>query len=186
MSESEVFALLITWTCYGTWLPGDRRGYVSNTLEPEGSYRPKQNAPGTPYAEDDAATRRRARSLQKWPSVLLARESAACVARALVQAARDRNWRILRAAIMANHVHVLVTDCPDDGPHVRRVLKGTTQAALSDGAGWNRRWWTAGGSDRYLHTDEAVWQAARYVAKQWGILAEIVDTQVIVAAGTEE
>ena len=26
------FALHITWTCYGTWLPGDERGYVAGAF----------------------------------------------------------------------------------------------------------------------------------------------------------
>jgi hypothetical protein len=40
------FALLLTWTCYGTWLPGDARGYVSNTRSNHGGFEPLQNAPG--------------------------------------------------------------------------------------------------------------------------------------------
>jgi hypothetical protein len=35
MSADEPFALHITWTCYGTWLPGDQRGHVSNVLLPQ-------------------------------------------------------------------------------------------------------------------------------------------------------
>ena len=42
-------------------------------------------------------------------------------------------------AVMANHVHVLVTNCPDDGPAVRRVLKGVSQAELSRGEGRSKR-----------------------------------------------
>jgi len=53
----EPFALLITWTCYGTWLPGDRRGYGSNTRRKDGKYDPKQNIPGTSITADHALTR---------------------------------------------------------------------------------------------------------------------------------
>ena len=65
--------------------------------------------------------------------------------------AGEPGWRIVRGAIMANHIHVVIADCPDDGPGVRRILKGNSQADLSDAAGATRRSWTQGGSDRYLH-----------------------------------
>jgi len=175
----KLFALLITWTCYGTWLPGDARGYVSNTLLPEGGFEPKQNIPGTLYTENDLYTHARARRLQKEPSVWLTVEQARVAAEALVAAARKCAWQIPRAAIIANHTHVIVMDCPDDGPGVRRVLKGTSQAALSEHAGHPGRWWTAGGSDRYKHGATAIEAALQYVANQEGKLAEIVNTQVI-------
>src|SRR6516225_1923021 len=59
MHQDRPFALHITWTCYTTWLPGDRRGYVSNTLLPEGGSLPRQNMPGTPVTADDPLTRER-------------------------------------------------------------------------------------------------------------------------------
>jgi REP element-mobilizing transposase RayT len=178
MRPDDAFALHITWTCYGTWLPGDGRGHVSNVRLPDGSYEPKQNIPGTPIAAGDEYTRERARSLQKGETVWLAPAEALCTATALASAARERGWRIVRAAIMANHVHVVVCDCPDDGPAVRRVLKGVSQSALSRSLGHSRRWWTQGGSDRYKHGTAAVENAVNYVANQDYKLAEIVDMEV--------
>lgn len=127
---------------------------------------------------DDAYTRQRARALQKGPTSLLSSGLALDTAEALIEAAHQRGWRIVRGAVMSNHVHVLVMDCPDDGPAVRRILKGSSQAALSEKAGQSRRWWTAGGSDRYKHTWEAIEAAIHYVAQQPGMLAEIVDMEV--------
>jgi REP element-mobilizing transposase RayT len=175
MSNERPFALLITWTCYGTWLPGDPRGHVSNTLLPEGGFLPKENVPGTPYSQGDEFTRQRARSLQRGPTVYLTAEQALVVADSLCQAAQTRGWRILRGSVMANHVHVVVMDCPIDGPAVRRVLKGTSQASLNDHVGHNQRWWTAGGSDRYKNDWPAIEAAVKYVADQHGKLATILD-----------
>lgn len=179
MNGGEAFGLLITWTCYGTWLPGDPRGHVSDTLRPHAAHIPKRNIPGAPYAADDAYTRARARQRQKSSSVRITRDQAAAVAQRLVEAAGERNWRIPRGAVMGSHVHAVVVNCPDNGPAVRRILKGTTQARLSQQAGRARRWWTKGGSDRYLHSEHAVRAAIRYVAKQRGILAEIIDMKVL-------
>jgi REP element-mobilizing transposase RayT len=182
MSQDRPFALHITWTCYATWLPGDRRGYVSTTVLPEGGSLPRQNTPGTPVTADDPFTRERAQALQKEPAVYLSPHEALAAAEALVEAARARAWRIMRAAVMANHVHVVLTNCPDDGPAVRRVLKGCSQAALSKATGRRQRWWTAGGSDRYKHDHAAIEAAVEYVARQAGMLAQIIDMQASAVA----
>jgi len=170
---------LITWTCYGTWLPGDRRGYVSDTFHPDGSRAPKHNVPGTPYTANDEYTYQRAQRRQKGATVRLKRDEAVVVAEGLVSAANQRGWWILRAAAMWNHVHVVVVDGPRDGPGVRRALKGPTQARLSQHAGGPRRWWTRGGSDRYLPDERAIQAAVQYVARQHGILAEVIDMEVV-------
>jgi REP element-mobilizing transposase RayT len=99
-------------------------------------------------------------------------------AESLVKAAAKRGWRIVRGALMANHIHVVIMDCPPDGEAVRRILKGNSQAALSEHAGGSRRWWTAGGSDRYKNDHEAIAAAVQYVAEQPGKLVEIIDMQV--------
>jgi REP element-mobilizing transposase RayT len=161
-------------------MPGDSRGHVSKIFRPGFGYEPKQNIPGTPYSAGDAATQSRARALQKHETVWLTQAQAECVAQALVKAALERAWQIPRAAIMSNHVHAVVIDCPDDGPAVRRILKGTSQAALSNLAGTPCRWWTQGGSDRYKHGDNAIDAANEYVAQQFGKLAEIIATKVVV------
>ena len=93
----------------------------------------------------------------------------------MLEAAREREWLLLRGAVMPNHVHVVVMDCSDNGPTVRRVLKGTSQAALSRQHGSPKRWWTAGGSDRYLHDEQSILAAMRYVESQTGVLACIVE-----------
>lgn len=80
---------------------------------------------------------------------------------------------------MSNHVHMLVAKCQDDGPAVRRVLKGVTQAALSKFEGRSARWWTRGGSDRYKHGAPAIEAAIRYVANQERMLSAIVNSELV-------
>ncbi len=74
---------------------------------------------------------------------------------------------------MANHVHVVICDCPDDGSAVRRILKGTSQAKLSARAERIQSWWTRGGSDRYLHGEDSILAAIKYVDRASTKLAEI-------------
>jgi REP element-mobilizing transposase RayT len=176
----SVFAWHITWTCYGTWLPGDERGHVSNIIHRDGGWEPKRNTPGSPAAAGDANMRERARALQKGETVWLTVAQAECAARAMVDAARRRGWRIMRAAIMSNHIHAVICDCPNDGPAVRRALKGVSQAELSESLGKSQRWWTAGGSDRAKTDSIAIENAVNYVANQENKLVEIIDNEVYV------
>ncbi|MGO8691539.1 MAG: hypothetical protein ACLQLG_18100 [Thermoguttaceae bacterium] len=105
----QPFALFISWTCYGTWLPGDRRGHVSNTLRSDAGAIRKRNTPGDSFTADDDLTHQIARSLQKSSTVCLAPQQALVVAAELVAAAGKRAWRIMRAAVMWNHAHVVIT-----------------------------------------------------------------------------
>ena len=175
----DAFAWLITWTTYGSRLPGDERGYVSNTFIPDEGYHRKQNTPGTPYTADHEPSRKRARELQKWESVRLDAEEAFRVAQSLITAAQRRGWRIPRAAIMADHAHVVVLNGPIDGPAVRRILKGNAYAALRDYHGESWRCWATGGSDRQKRGEEAILAAIQYVADQEYKLAEIIDNQAL-------
>jgi len=181
--NDQLFAMFFTWTTYGTWLPGDERGHVSNTLRSTGGFEQKQNQPETPYAAGDDFTRERARSLQKWQTVRLDEPQAIVVAESLVKLSETREWMILRAAVMSNHVHVVLTKCPTDGPAVRRILKGVTQSDLSKFVGESRRWWTAGGSDRLRQGEQSILETVRYTANQTGKLAEIVENRVVLKAG---
>lgn len=180
MTESP-FALFLTWTTYGTWLPGDPRGHVSNTLHADLTTSPKENRPGTPHSRPHERTYRRAQAAQKHATAWLSGTHAVIAADSFVEAASRNGWRIARGAVMANHVHLVVFECPDDGPAVRRVLKGVSQQALTYRAnsGISRRWWTAGGSDRYLHDEGSIVAAMRYVETQPRMLVQIKDGKVL-------
>ena len=80
MNPDAPFAILVTWTCYGTWLPGDERGHVSNLLDQEGDYEAKQNAYGASIAAGDDRLHNRARALQKDATVWLSASQANCAA----------------------------------------------------------------------------------------------------------
>ena len=179
MSQERPFALHLTWTTYGTWLPGDTRGYVSNTLGEAGKWTARSNRTGTEYAADDPHTEAYANAARKHETVWLNAAQAFLVAQSIVAAAGVRRWRIVRGAIMSNHLHLLMQDCPHNGPEVRRVLKGNSQSALSSAHGSSRRWWTAGGSDRYKNDDSAIETAIEYIRNQAGILVAIEENEIL-------
>lgn len=48
---------LLTWTTYGTWLPGDVRGFVSDVKDGPGP-EVRHNIPGAPIDADDERVRK--------------------------------------------------------------------------------------------------------------------------------
>jgi len=71
----------------------------------------------------------------------------------------------------------VLTDCFENGPAVRRILKGNTQAELTKYHGSPRVWRTTRGSDRYKLGREPIEVAVQYVADQEFKLAEVIDME---------
>ena len=175
---TDPVAVFFTWTTYGTWLPGDPRGYVSYTLKPGGGYERRQNVPGTPFTANDPYTHARAKEAMKLDPVVLSTITARWAAEGLIKAAQDNRWRIVRGAIMAMHVHLLVPLMDAKAWWVRKILKGRASRYMSDQQYKTWRWWAAGGRDDHLFTDESATNVIRYIEDQQGILAFIVENAV--------
>jgi hypothetical protein len=66
---------LLTWTTYGTWLPGDERGFVSSVEDGPGP-QVRHNVPGTEPDADMPGLRRSAQELMRGQPVFLNHEQA--------------------------------------------------------------------------------------------------------------
>lgn len=89
----EVFGVLITWTTYGTWLPGDARGWRAKRLG---------NQPADPKLEAEA------REKMKFDPVTLSAADRATVEAACREHCDHRGWRLHAVNARTNHVHVVV------------------------------------------------------------------------------
>jgi len=159
---------LLTSTTYGTWLPGDRRGFVSEVTD-SGHRRVIHNTPGTPYDADMPALERAARQLQKGSAVWLDREHASVLLAQFHETATIRGWELLAVAILSNHFHVVVA--AGDNVAAAQILgdlKSYGSRALN--RRWGKpagdTWWTVSGSKRPLPHESAVLAAIRYVEQQ--------------------
>jgi len=158
----------LTWTTYGTWLPGDERGYVGKTLTGKGSM-PTANRPAEPYAYNHGLTMQMARKHLKRPPVRLSPQQAAIVAAAMQEAADRNGIRVIVGAVMADHCHVVVVADPS---WALNVLKGATGFALSRLSGTKGLpWWTRGGKKDLVKSDVHLANVIRYVKNQKDILA---------------
>jgi REP element-mobilizing transposase RayT len=152
----------LTWTTYGTWLPGDARGWV------------RRGEAGVKPA--DPAREEWAREHMEESAVLLSAEQRDVVARTIRDHCRIRGWVLHAVNVRRNHVHVVVT-CACDGRKARDEFKAWSSRRLSDLAGLTepvaykagrRRWWTEGGDVRAINDERYLANAAEYVAEGQG------------------
>lgn len=148
-------AYFLTWTTYGTWLPGDDRGWVRHG---EGSSQ-------TPYRTSNTRLRAAARSSLHRQPVRLSARARIMVCEGIRESCALRDWRLKALAVLSNHVHVVLR-ADEVGPErIMTILKAYASRRLNQAFG-KRRWWTRHGSTRWIHTPTALRAAEEYVRNQ--------------------
>jgi len=145
----------LTWTCYGTWLHGDRRESVDKD----------HNTFGIPRLSPDEQLREHSRRALKFPEMRLCDTSRALVDAVIREHCRIREWRLHAINVRTNHVHVVV-DCGETPPEPAMeqfkawATRRLREAGLVEAG---RVVWTEHGSTRYLFDDRGLHEAIRYV-----------------------
>jgi REP element-mobilizing transposase RayT len=159
---------LLTWTTYGAWLPGDRRGFVGR-LRDENGLPYIHNLPGTPCDADIQPLERAMRAAMKGPPIRLTTDHAQAAVAQFQETAAYRGWTLLAAAVMANHAHLVVGVPGDPDPEqLLHSFKSYASRVLNRRCGKpvNGTWWTESGSKRKLPDETAVRVAVVYVRDQ--------------------
>lgn len=133
---------MVTWTTYGTWLQGDKRGYVKNGIIYRGNEK-FQSAN---------------RTLQKSPVVKLNSLQKQIVENAITKGAEKLGDKILAIAVCSNHVHILFGASTVSIDKIVHRYKYAATRAL--GAG---RIWSKGFDKRYCFTDDEVTVKIKYI-----------------------
>ena len=172
----DPLAYYLTWTTYGTWLPGDKRGWVRR---------------GKGFQVPDPILKATAQARMTEDLCVLDSEQRAIVEKTISDHCRIRSWELHAVNSRSNHVHVVVAANrdPDD---VREQFKAwctrklkelersrihTLVRSASEGrkVGSDKEsrsrmaqrirenWWTEGGSDRYIGDEESLEAAICYV-----------------------
>ncbi len=158
----DLLAYHITWTTYGTWLPGDERGWV------------KAGAPGI-QAPDPEREQAAALAMAEF-LVTLNAEQRALVEQTIRDHCRIRGWTLHAVNVRTNHIHVVVT-ADRDGKVARDQFKAWCSQKLSDQAGLTtpvarkagrRHWFTEGGDCKEIDTEEYLQNAITYVLEGQG------------------
>ena len=106
---SEPITLFITWTTYGSWLPGDARGWMK--------WKKGEQQPQTVLEEW-------CKGRMKEKAVLLSPEQRDAVENVIREHAEHRGWELHAVSARSNHVHVAVTVIPKTGNQNYRVADG--------------------------------------------------------------
>jgi REP element-mobilizing transposase RayT len=177
---------LLTWTTYGAWLPGDERGFVGRVrdarpLEEDVDTRREHDIPYTDYDADLPGLEQSSRKRMKGEPIWLDAEDGAILLVQFRETAERRHWQLLAAAVMANHVHLVVGVPGDPDPaDLLRDFKSYASRRLTERHGPPRsgRWWTQSGSRRKLPDEAAVRAAIEYVRRQYRPLAMFIDETI--------
>jgi len=105
---------MVTWTTYGSWLPGDERGYVKNG----------QILPG------NLKTLERSKKRQTLTTIRLDAQQKEIVRRLILTEAQRIGHKIEALAVSTNHVHLLGRPHSESAEQVVGRYKSLTTRAL--------------------------------------------------------
>ncbi|MEM8734509.1 MAG: transposase [Planctomycetota bacterium] len=151
MNDNSPAALFITWTVYGTFLPGDQRGWRHRT---DGSRRPNS-------------------ALQRWHAdrlkhdiILLDSPMRTTVETAIHEICKYRSWTLWAASSRSNHTHVVAT-APASPTIVRDQLKAkaTRELRLAFPVWKDRPVWSSKGDIEFLDSQLDIEVCAAYVTE---------------------
>ena len=156
---SDPLAYLLTWSTYGTWLPGDERGWI----EHERGWQlpdPMRKLEAAAKMADDACR-----------LDLAQRE---VVQQQVTETCGFRSWPLHAVNCRSNHVHVVVS-ASQPPKTVRNQLKAWCTRRLKEleqerqkasGCGSENireQWWAERGSQRFINDEDSLEAAILYV-----------------------
>ncbi len=137
---------MITWTTYGSWLPGDKRGYVEDG----------QILPG------NVRTLERNKQRQKSKTVRLSARQKQIVHRVILNEAKRVGHQIEVCVVYSNHVHLVARPHSESIEEVVGRYKSVTTRALWQ-HGRKGRIWTKGFDKRFCFSEEDLTARIKYV-----------------------
>lgn len=145
-------AYFLTWVTYGTWLPGDERGWVE--------YRRGWQLP-------DPARELESRARMTEDACRLDLEQRHRVEAQIAETCEFKGWILHAVNCRSNHVHVVLT-APLHPKKVQSQLKSWTTRRLKEMArGRNddtrENWWAERGSQRYINDEASLEAVILYV-----------------------
>ncbi len=144
----KMVGYMVTWTTYGTWLQGDKRGYV----------RAGQTLPA------DTGLEEANKKQQKSEVLRLTSAQKRVVEDAVVKEARRFGQEILALAVCSNHVHLVVSSGSESIENTVSRYKNVATCALKK-TGLTKKIWTRGFDKRFCFTDEELTQKIEYVLR---------------------
>lgn len=152
--QADPIAYFITWTTYGTWLPGDERGWYAK--------------PGI-WSPGDAKLQRWSELLMTEDAFVMDRHQRAVVEGAIRQHCQYRGWLFHAVNARSNHVHAVVTPTEVDPDIVLKQFKTRCTRKLREAYPelvQRKHHWTENGSKRRVYSEPALQDVMFYVVEQ--------------------
>ncbi|MBL7153528.1 MAG: transposase [Phycisphaerae bacterium] len=143
---SKIIGYMLTWTTYGTWLPGDQRGYVADD----------RTLPGNGNILE------RNRKRQKSPAVKLNAQEKKIVEQTILAEAKTIGQQVESLVVCSNHVHLLTRRHARPVEEVVSRYKSMTTRGLWK-EGRKGRVWTKGYDKRFCFTEQDIATKAKYI-----------------------
>ncbi|MCJ7778490.1 MAG: transposase [Sedimentisphaerales bacterium] len=143
---AKLVGYMLTWTTYGTWLQGDRRGFVRDGEILQGDERILELC----------------KELQKGPTVKLKEQEKAIVKAAILNEAERISHKIEALAICTSHIHLAARPCDKS---IERIVSMYKSAATRELRCCERtgRIWTKGFDKRFCFTQEDLARKIAYI-----------------------
>ena len=139
---------MVTWTTYGTWLQGEKRGFVKDG-----------KILGRNKGLEEANKRRR-----RGGGVKLKKADREVARRAMLAEAERIGEKILALSVWSNHVHAVIGEGGKPIGKVVSRLKSASYYALRE-RGINGRLWTRGYDKRFCFDEASLEERIRYVER---------------------
>jgi REP element-mobilizing transposase RayT len=164
--EAIPLAYLLTFSCYGMRLHGDKSGSVDRA----------HNIPGTPPLSPNMQRLQSEQKRIQAPAYEMDAYRRDITLGAIQEVCGYRGWSLLAAHVRSNHVHVVVHALVQP-EFVMNDMKSYASRRLNecDLDTPLRKRWTRHGSTRYLWKPEQVEAAIRYVVDEQGKLMAVFE-----------
>jgi hypothetical protein len=146
-NQGEPLAFFLTWTTYGTWLPGDERGWTDKKMGKRGS---------------EPRLVKYATGLLSEPPLTLSDSHRSIVFETIRDHCSIRKWVLHACNPRTNHVHVVVTAYGCHPKDVRVQFQSWCTRRLRESGLERKNVWTENGSERYLNTESELEAAIIY------------------------
>ena len=156
----DPIAYFITIATYGTWLPGDRRGWVA--------YQRGWQLPD-PVLELEAAAR------MTENAKILNREQRRLVEQQVRETCAHRGWICHAVNCRTNHMHIVVTAYDTPPKKVRVDLKAWCTRRLKAHAlpEIANNWWAERGSIRWVFDERGLAQTVHYTMERQDVARDV-------------
>jgi REP element-mobilizing transposase RayT len=148
-NPGDPVAYLLTWTTYGTWLPGDDRGWHRKG-------EPEARPPNLSFVNV-------ARSRMQETEFTLSQAQRNLVEETIRRHCEVRRWVLHAVSARTNHVHVVVTAAGYRPETIRDQFKAWSTRRLKEASAGRDRFWTEGGQCHWINDEVGLENAVVYV-----------------------